>query len=511
MQRASELIPEKTIAGDAKLAVFRADGGTRIGGGHIIRCLSLAQVLSDSGFSCAFGVSQETVSAVPALSRSCFAWSEMTCLPDQEPSELRRIWPNGCDLLVVDHYGKDAQFESSCRGWASRILVIDDLADRKHDCDYMLDASPGASESDYLELVPGECRVLIGPNYALLRPEFARYRRVVASRKRRFVGIERFFACFGTLDGRHLLPDTVDVVCGLNDGFEVEVAVGSAAPHISEILDIAARHGKRVRVNVEASNMAELMSRADLGIGAAGGAALERCCVGLPSIIITTAANQLRNAKALEAAGAVARLSPKEPGTFRHKLRDLVRHLIKEPQRLREMAENAKKVCDGQGTLRLILELIGPVITSKGKKIRLRLAHASDSKIIYEWQSHSETRKYFRNPAIPSWKEHIHWMEDVLSDPDRILFVIEASGQPAAMLRLDREGGGSEPSFEVSILVAPELQGLGIAKAALRSAMAIFPKHVFHAEVFRNNAASLALFRSVGFKRITEKEFIFRE
>ena len=509
MTEESQASSDGFMAGNGKTVVFRADGGPGIGGGHIARCLSLARTLTDSGFSCAFALSPESASVVPTRLRSDFTWAEVACPPEQEAEVLRRIWPHGCDLLVVDHYGRNAGFESSCRGWASRILVIDDLADRKHDCDYLLDASPGASRNDYLDLVPPGCRLLVGPDYALLRPEFMRFRGQSVARRAQQRGLKRVFACFGALDDRRLLPEVMDVVCGLDDALEMDVAVRRGVPHLDQIRQGAAQHGQRVQVHIDASNIAELMARADLGIGAAGGVALEGCCVGLPSVLFTTAANQQRNALALEAAGAALRLQLDGLRPFQRALKDEIRLLVKHPGKLSVMSEKATKICDGRGALRLLLEITSSRIPIQGKEIRLRLARNSDTTTIYNWQKHPITRKHFRNPLIPSWNEHVEWMKNVLSDPDRMLFVIEAENNPVGTLRLDtkRQQNGME-FFEISIMTAPKLHGRGIAKTAVLKALKLFPGKAFLAEVLPGNIVSQALFHSIGFNLIDENTFL---
>src|SRR5690606_9347581 len=117
------------------LVVFRADGGPSIGAGHVMRCLALASAFSEGGWRIGFAVSAGTKKSLPALVRG---GHEIAILPDDEadePAALARQWPDGADILVVDHYGRDAAFERACRPWARRVVVIDDLADRRHDAD----------------------------------------------------------------------------------------------------------------------------------------------------------------------------------------------------------------------------------------------------------------------------------------------------------------------------------------------------------------------------------------
>src|SRR5262249_18815445 len=157
-----------------------------IGGGHIARCLALADELAERGHGCVFAVSAETAATMPSLAASGHDIEALSAgtTADLEPSLLAASWPQGCALLVVHHYGRDARFESACCPWAERILVIDDLADRPHDCDLLLDSTLGRAPADYASLCPKTCRMLLGPAYALLRPEFAAARSESLARRR---------------------------------------------------------------------------------------------------------------------------------------------------------------------------------------------------------------------------------------------------------------------------------------------------------------------------------------
>ena len=141
---------------------FRCDASPEIGSGHVFRCLTIANALKDHGWSCVFATQTDSASVVPALE------SYETIKPEDLKEEA--------DLLVVDHYGLDKDFEKSCRSLVKRILVIDDLADRDHDCDVLLDQTFGREEKDYQGLVSAECKILAGASYALLRPQFSKNR-----------------------------------------------------------------------------------------------------------------------------------------------------------------------------------------------------------------------------------------------------------------------------------------------------------------------------------------------
>lgn len=333
--------------------IFRCDASVEIGAGHVVRCLTLAETLADSGWSCAFASNQEGVVTVPMLTRCGYDTLQLHGPAEGEPSEFAQQWPDGCDLLVVDHYQWNATFETACRPWARKILAIDDLADRPHDCELLLDQTLGRRSDEYRSLVPSACHLLLGPDYALLRPQFAAARAGALERRRAQGPLQRVLVSFGGSDPQDMtaialeglaatgLPVAVDIVLG-TDHAEERYPSGSIGAMAAE-----------VSVHRDVSNMAALMARADLAIGAAGTTAWERCCLGLPSIAIPVATNQERIAVELERAGAIRLLEP--PGLVDHgAIAEAVLDLESNPAARAEMSARAAALCDGRGVSRVI-------------------------------------------------------------------------------------------------------------------------------------------------------------
>src|SRR5262249_37733763 len=151
------------------------------GSGHVMRCLALASTLAEGGWQIGFAANAETYRSVAALSGSRIHCIMLPDAATEEPATLRRQWPRGADILVVDHYGRDTGFEHACRGWARRVVAMDDLSDRCHDADVLID--PGAeSAACYNGLVPPRCRVLVGPKYAIVSPDFRLARQAALAR-----------------------------------------------------------------------------------------------------------------------------------------------------------------------------------------------------------------------------------------------------------------------------------------------------------------------------------------
>jgi len=184
-------------------------------------------------------------------------------------------------------------------------MVIDDLADRPHDCDLLLDQSLGREAADYAGLLPPAATPLIGPGYALLRPEFARLRAASLARRERPV-LRKLLVTMGGVDKDNATGRVLDALasCTLPDAVEITVVMGPQAPWLSEVRAQAAAMPVPTKVLVGVRDMAALMAESDLAIGGGGMTSIERCVLGLPTIIVIQAENQIRQAKDLERAGA---------------------------------------------------------------------------------------------------------------------------------------------------------------------------------------------------------------
>jgi UDP-2,4-diacetamido-2,4,6-trideoxy-beta-L-altropyranose hydrolase len=319
------LVVGKHMAAVSHMAI-RVDASLQIGTGHVMRCLTLADALRERGTKCSFicrphqghmldfiGRRGHNAISLPALmadSNSLFGtteqvdWLGTDWMTDARDTE-RVLLGKSVDWLLVDHYELDARWEKSLRYACKSLMVIDDLADRPHDCDFLLDQNLGRLHSDYLGLLSPHAKVLVGPKYAILRPEFAKLR--CQSLARRSARQFRYLLiALGGVDKDNVTGQILDMLnrCGLPPELIITAVMGSEAPWLKEVEKIAAQMQCRTRVLSGVSDMAQIMFESDLAIGAAGGTAWERCCMGLPSLMLVIAENQRAGAGALEQAGA---------------------------------------------------------------------------------------------------------------------------------------------------------------------------------------------------------------
>jgi UDP-2,4-diacetamido-2,4,6-trideoxy-beta-L-altropyranose hydrolase len=259
------------------------------------------------------------------------------------------------DWLVVDHYSLDGQWERTMRPLAKKIMVIDDLADRKHDCDLLLDQNLGRTERDYEGLINARAKLLIGPDYALIRPEFAQVREYSMERRRE-PKLRRLLVSMGGVDLANITSEVIEKLksCPLPLNTEISIVMGKNAPWLQRIQTAVEGMPWRTKVLIDVDNIAPLMAESDLAIGAAGGSAWERCAVGLPSIILIAAQNQIDGARALHRHGAAIVLEKAS------EIPSIVNEILPVEQMriiLKRMSHLAAELVSGHGTEKVTLTM----------------------------------------------------------------------------------------------------------------------------------------------------------
>jgi UDP-2,4-diacetamido-2,4,6-trideoxy-beta-L-altropyranose hydrolase len=330
-------------------ALFRCDAGADIGAGHVTRCLALAEILADRGWDVMFAVRPQTIETMPAVTRDPrIEVRAIDVAPEQEPQSLFRLSGGDCDLLTVDHYGRDAMFESACRTFAKAILVLDDGTGRMHDCDALVDAAASGPEA-YASHVPAGTRVLTGPAYAILRRAFVE-RRPSSLARRDGRPVDEILVMFGATDPCDATSVALDVLGGAAGDARISVILSSKARHLASV---RRRETDRVRVMVDVDDMAGAMADADLAIGAPGVSAYERAVLGLPAVQVTVAQNQRGIADLMLAAGAAADAGTLDEGTA-SRLRTLITAMMNDRGLRMRTARAAADLVDGNGPARVI-------------------------------------------------------------------------------------------------------------------------------------------------------------
>lgn len=288
--------------------VFRVDASVLIGHGHVMRCLALAGALRERGARVCFLCRDVEGHAIPVIQEKGFEVRALECRhrspsPQEDASASLAQLDLGSDVLVVDHYALDASWESKMRGAARRMMVIDDLANRPHDCDLLLDQNllpDGASR--YHGKVPAQCRLMLGVDYVLLDPVYHETSKRCAVREE----VRHILVFFGGGDAGNMTCRALRELAG--QGMTGDVVIGAVHPHREEVRALCSANGWQLHIQTD--RMAELIARADLAIGAGGCSQWERSVLGLPAIVITIAENQHATTRMLAERGACRYLGP---------------------------------------------------------------------------------------------------------------------------------------------------------------------------------------------------------
>lgn len=339
--------------------IFRVDASLEIGTGHVMRCLTLAFELkkrshqieficrAHEGNLCGFIEAKgfKTHILPPAESKNdnyCFHAHWLNCHWQEDAAQTLLI-ANNADWLIVDHYAIDEKWESMLHPNVNKLMVIDDLADRNHICDVLLDQNYYTdAQSRYKDLVEPQCQLLLSPKFALLREEFLFAK---AGLKRNFNMVHKILVFFGGVDANN---DTGKAIAAIADfKGEVFVVAGAANINLKSLEEFCAKH-LNFKLLKSVSNMAELMANVDLSIGGGGSTSWERAVLGLPALAWPIAENQVRILHDLSQTGAVKITSPE-------KLAADLKNLTSET--LRIMSFKAAGICDGEGTVRVANKL----------------------------------------------------------------------------------------------------------------------------------------------------------
>jgi len=356
---------------------FRVDASLDIGTGHAMRCLTLADALAVSGAECRFICREHPGNLIKQIRSKGYcvrtlpfeadssegygnaspdhaAW--LGCHWETDAAQTKAILIDKApNWLVVDHYALDARWERALQGGYKKLMVIDDLADRPHACDLLLDQNLGREPQDYEALVPAYCQCIIGPKYALLRPEFAALR-AYSLQRRQPPDLKRLLITMGGVDQPNATGKVLEALkaCALPSDCQITVVMGSAAPWLEPVRVLASSMPWPTEVLVNVSNMAQIMADSDLAIGAAGSTSWERCCLGLPTLLITLAENQRAGAQALHQAGAARWLGGAE--AIPYELAAILPMLL-EGQLMAEMTQAARVLTEGQGAARVLQQM----------------------------------------------------------------------------------------------------------------------------------------------------------
>lgn len=498
--------------------VFRVDASNLIGTGHVMRCRTLASVLQLRGAHIRFVTRKHFGHLAEILACDGFqvellpgpdgvgceagyaGWLGVSQVQDarQTITALRGVM---CDLLVVDHYALDSVWESLLRPHTSQFMVIDDLANREHDCDVLLDQNYSLlGRKRYEACVSVSCQLLLGPRYALLRPEYAKARELLEPRRS---SIQRVLIYMGGSDSanitgmalralstsrlRHL---DVDVVTGSNFVFQAEIAeIVKARP--------------RTQVYGQQPHLAGLMATADISVGAGGATTWERLCLGLRSLVVSIADNQVPGCEALALSGLIRYLGRAE-NVSASMIEEALVQEISSVEGACAWQMQVRALVDGLGARRVV-EAIRPTGVSE---LRVRAARAGDVLTYFNWVNDPMVRASALQSSPIDFETHVRWFERRLEDPDCSLLVMEVDGLPLGQVRFERQGAVTFVDYSLDEMV----RGRGWARRLIELGVQSVTQggreqHDILAVVRSENIASRRTFESLGFSEVSSNAY----
>lgn len=499
--------------------VFRVDASKHIGSGHVMRCKILAEELRRRGAQIRFICRAHDGNLISVLQKLGFivdilpakdlreSVSDLTysnewlvvepkCDAKQTIQALDKFV---VDWLIVDHYGIDSSWENEIRPFVKSILVIDDLADREHDCDILIDQNWFGCNTDsrYTGLVPEHCHLLLGPRYAILPQVFSQISKSLPPRDG---SIKRVLIFMGGVDSGNQTLKALEALCRPELlHFAVDVIIGSSNANIVHIEKLAlTRADTSIYKNLP--NLAGLMARADLMLGAGGTTTWERCSLGLPAIVITAAENQVGFTKLLTGKGVHKYLGD-SLSTDCDDWYKAIFSFLEDTNKINVMSKMSLKITDGLGIKRISTRLQGGV-----SSLYLRQANLDDENLLLNWANEPVVRAHSFNKEIISTETHHNWLIDKLADKNCIVLIgIDSHELPVGQVRFDCDG--EEAFIDVSIDSA--LRGCGLGALLLNHAIKFWQDlnrgEKLVAEVLSSNKASQSLFSGSGFTKHNQK------
>ncbi len=507
----------------------RCDASTRIGTGHLRRCLSLADALAALGAEPRFVLRRHDPVAEQVMSTRRYpviwlsppsgvltpaedapvhaAWAGVTEVDDVAETIIGlRAWVP--ELIIVDHYAFGAYWHVAIReALHCTVVAVDDLGDRAIGADILLDANAAADHAaKYAGRLADGTRTLVGPRFAALASAYRSAPRYAFN-----VAVQSIGIFMGGMDENNASGAALQTL-RRDVGFvgAIEIVTTATAPHANALARACATDGNAV-LSVDLPDLSAFYARHDLQIGAGGTSSYERACIGVPTIAVVLAENQLTVVPILDRLGLVRGATiPGVVGTDlltgAEDLATVATDLIGQPDRRRELAERSLQLVDGRGAERVALSLLADQLT-------LRPAILTDAAMLHAWRNDPSTRAVSTNDHAIAYSDHLDWFAAVLASKTRRLFIAMVGALPVGAIRFDLS---EDEAWEISLYTDPALHGLGLGPKMLAAGeFAIVNASdgnvAFHAKVERDNQASSRMFKRAGYRAQQDRLYKVRD
>lgn len=512
--------------------LIRVDSKTSIGIGHFMRCLTLAKAMRESRCTVAFAAQSLLPENQALLEADGFLFfkinldlEEQNESPTPEklfaPSDQRKdaeycialAAKINANRILVDHYALDKHWEQTLLDHGYPVLALDDLANREHACDVLVDYTLDRKESAYLGLVPDQCRLLCGASYTIIKPSILNesiHGERESLHRARTIGI-----LMGGTDPKNLTGQVLETVAKLTkkEKLNIVVFLGPGNKNRQDLIHtIEQRKIGNVSIASDPENYAELLNSLDIAISACGSSAIELIYLKVPCILIPITQNQLASAEAFES-NDLARVVRLDENKVVVGLQSAFLSLAHRLNHKNHQTKLSSPLFDGLGQQR-ILEGIGISFETKNEdpeKFSLRPVTEADLRMLLSWRNHPQIRQKMYDQAVITWDQHLHWHQKVTADPSQIALIFTASGKPTGYVFFDLNQPSLSQCAKWGFYLAPESEkGMGqmLGKTALSYAFSKLELDHLFGEVISTNLKSQRFHQQLGFifKRDSQKK-----
>jgi UDP-2,4-diacetamido-2,4,6-trideoxy-beta-L-altropyranose hydrolase len=485
--------------------VFRVDASVEVGFGHLSRCINLAEVLRSRGNEVSFVCRDDEAKSFKALEYRLFATvllpllevDEVVSQQEDAQQTIQALQGERPEWLIVDSYTLDKNWERLMRPHVAKIAVIEDLSCREHDCDLLLDQNYSErSAASFEKFVPNTCELLLGPRFALIGEQFRRLREL---KSKPTPELKRIFVFCGGSDPQNLTQQVInEISCSELSNVAVDVVVGAQNKTFDR--EAALKLNANIEIHNASGEFARIMSIADLAIGAGGTTSWERMCLGVLSIVVSIAENQISACEKLGRDCLVTYLGAQpslKPGAIRNAVIEAKTKLVS----WFDQIEKGQILVDGRGCER-VAEVMCP---SDESKLSVRLAKPDDCVEFFNWANDPAVREQSLSTSTIQWPDHKKWFAEKISSSSSEMYVLEASGLPVGQVRFEKSAAVAEINYSLDKIV----RNRRWASVMLEMAMKMFGQKcssTLRARVKSSNAKSSSVFKQLGFSEAPSQD-----
>ena len=478
--------------------LFRVDSSINLGGGHLSRCLEIAKLLKQRKIE-SFFLSKDLAGNLNEWIKfekfKLLIIKENYISIEEEIKDIEKLLKpfSPFKYLIIDNYSIDEVWENEIKKLIPKIVVIDDLANRNHKCDFLIDQNYISNHEDrYKNLVPKETIQLLSSKYAIIKDKIRKNKSLCTPN---FKIPSKLFICFGAIDTRGYTLATLRALTKISHKFEL-ISIFTSIKNTS-LKDITYQSSLITNCKIYTDNnlLPDLLSSSDIAIGAGGTMSWERAFLGIPSLVFGIADNQTKVLEALIKNGIViGESSSKFPDD--EKIKNWLEVIISNPKLLEGLSERSRKIIDGYGCDRICEELFP-------EEIKFRYAIDKDSKNIFEWRNLPKIRKISKKKDKIDFYDHQKWFKNCLHNPNSILLIAESGQSAIGVIRFDLE----DKEAEISIYKIPSNKKiLGLVNKSTSWFFENYPEiETITANIIPNNVKSCEAFFSAGYKQLNFK------